>query len=117
MPFGGLLTAGLAAGGLAKGLLIDKPKENRQRALAAETARYSPWTHMQPQAVQEADPFGSALQGGMTGASFGQSVANANSARGFQDAMTKSLGQGGQQVVPMSQQISAWQPPQFKSQF
>ena len=74
MPFGGLLTGGLAGAGLLKGLTIDKAKEDRQRKLAAETARYSPWTNMVPGAVNEADPFGSALQGGFTGAALGQGI-------------------------------------------
>jgi hypothetical protein len=53
--------------GLGKGMLIDQPKERRQRELAAQTALYSPWTGMQPQPVQEASPFNSALQGGVMG--------------------------------------------------
>ena len=51
--------------------IIDKPKEDRQRKLAAETQRYSPWTGLEAGSIQEADPFGTALQFGMTGASMG----------------------------------------------
>lgn len=57
--------------GLGKGLLIDQPKEARQRELAAQTALYSPWTGMQPGPIQEADPFGSALQGATAGMMLG----------------------------------------------
>lgn len=58
--------------GLGKSALIDAPKERRQRLLAAQTAVYSPWTGMAPQPVQEADPFGSTLQGVTAGAMYGQ---------------------------------------------
>jgi hypothetical protein len=58
---------------LAKSELIDRPREERQRQQAANTMRYSPWTGMAPNAVQEADPFGSAIQGGLTGAMLSQS--------------------------------------------
>lgn len=56
-----------AAIGLGKGLLIDKPKEERDKKLAGAIARWSPWTGMQPGKIRRADPFGSALQGGVTG--------------------------------------------------
>lgn len=57
-----------AAIGVAKSEFIDKPKEERQRKLAGETQRYSPWTGMQAGGIQEADALGSALSFGMTGA-------------------------------------------------
>lgn len=57
-----------AAIGIAKSEFIDRPKEERQRKLAAETQRYSPWTGLQAGGVQEADPLGSALAFGATGA-------------------------------------------------
>lgn len=76
------LIAGMAAGGLLKSELIDRPREDRQRQMQAEIARYSPWSGMQanPGAISEADPFGSALQGGMTGAAFGQNMDSAAAA-------------------------------------
>jgi hypothetical protein len=69
------LAAG-AALGLAKNALVDKPKEEKQRALAAQTALYSPWTGMKPNEVQQADPFGNALQGATAGAMFSQASQN-----------------------------------------
>lgn len=60
--------------GLLKSELLDRPKEDRQRELAAVTARWSPWTGMAPQAIKEADPFGSALQGASAGAMMGQQM-------------------------------------------
>lgn len=62
--------------GLAKSALVDKPKEDKQRMLAAQTAMYSPWTGMKPNEVQAADPFGSALQGATSGAMFAQASQN-----------------------------------------
>jgi hypothetical protein len=67
----GLIGAGV---GLAKSELIDRPKEARQRKVNAEIMRWSPWTGMQPGQVQEADPFGSALAAGTTGAMLGQQL-------------------------------------------
>lgn len=76
----GLIGAGV---GLAKSELIDRPKEERQRKQAAITARWSPWTGMAPGAIQEADPFGSALTTGVTGAMLGQNqqAVDANKAK------------------------------------
>jgi hypothetical protein len=66
---GGLI--GLGAGGL-KYLFSDLPREHRERALAAATARYSPWTGLKPEAPKEADLMGNAIQFGSTGAAMGQ---------------------------------------------
>jgi len=71
------LAAG-AALGLAKNALVDKPKEEKQRALAAQTALYSPWTGMKPNEVQMSDPFGNALQGATAGAMFSQAAQQQN---------------------------------------
>lgn len=77
MAIAPLLLGGLlAGGGLLKSMTLDRAKEDRQRKLAAETARYSPWTGMTPGAIEEADPFGSALQFGTTGAMLGQGIQN-----------------------------------------
>jgi hypothetical protein len=70
--------------GLLKSQTVDKDKEKRQRALAAETQRYSPWTGLHADPIQQADPFGSALQFGATGAALGQ---NAQSASDMHDYM------------------------------
>lgn len=73
--------------GLAKSQLIDKPKEKKQRELAARTQELSPWTGMQANKIQEADPFGSALKYGVTGASMGRQM-------NYDDAMMKALDRG-----------------------
>lgn len=58
--------------GLGKSFLIDKPKEKKQRELAAKTIELSPWTGMQANPIQEADPFGEVLKYGATGAAMEQ---------------------------------------------
>lgn len=92
----GLLFAGL---GVGKSELVDRPKEERQRKLAAEQTRWSPWTGIKPQEVQEADPIGSGMQFGMTGAAMGQGMQNQANQNGFNAAMLKKFGGG-----------SAWMP-------
>lgn len=80
-----LIVAGMAAGAY-KGW-EDKQKEKRQRKQAAQIARWTPWTGMQPNQIQEADMTGSVIQGGLTGASLGQSM-DTNAA--YQDWLKKS---------------------------
>lgn len=84
------LTIGLMAGGglgLVKGIL-DQGREAKDRQVAAETTRYSPWTHMQAQPVQRADLLGSAMQGGTAGAMMGQGYQNMQNQQGLVDAQT-----------------------------
>lgn len=70
------LTTALVMGGigLAKSELVDRPREREQRRQAAVIARYSPWTGMTPGGIQQANPFASAVEGGITGAMLGQSM-------------------------------------------
>jgi len=68
------MTIGLLAGagaGLLKGL-HERKQEARDRALAAETARWSPWTGMQPKMPQRTDVMGNVISGGTTGLLLGQ---------------------------------------------
>ncbi len=88
------ITLGLIIGGttgLAKGLLVDSPRASRQRKLQAETTRYSPWTGLTGQAPQEADLFGSTMQGLTGGAMLGGSISSANKANALTDAQTAYL--------------------------
>lgn len=71
------MTIGLLAG-LAKSVLVDKPQEDRDRQLAAATQRLSPWTHLQANPIQKANPFGNMLQFGATGAMVGQNEKTAD---------------------------------------
>lgn len=73
--------------GLAKSQLIDAPKAKKQRELAAKTQELSPWTGMQANKIQEADPFGDALKYGATGASIGRQAK-------YDEAMTNALERG-----------------------
>lgn len=67
------MTIGVMAGlGLAKSELVDRPREEEQRRRAAITARWSPWTGMAPGGIQTADPLGSAMEAGLTGAMLSQ---------------------------------------------
>jgi hypothetical protein len=77
----------MAAAGAAKDQLVDKPKEQRDRMLAAQTQRYAPWTGLQAQPIQEGSTFGSALQGGMAGLEMQQNMEKAKS----QAEMQKSI--------------------------
>lgn len=92
MPFTALAVG--AALGLVKSEAIDAPKEARDRKLAAATQRYSPWTHLQAQPIKTADPFGSALQYGASGAALGQNIQNSNA----MDTYLKNNPYGGAKV-------------------
>lgn len=67
-----------AGAGLLKSELVDKPRANKERELAARTAELSPWTGMSPTMPEEANPMGSMLQGGLAGAQLGQGLQAAN---------------------------------------
>ena len=61
------LIAIAAAAGLLKGMTIDAQKEKRDKELAAETQRLSPWTGLKAGPIQYADPVGSAMSFGLAG--------------------------------------------------
>lgn len=64
------IVIGLVAG--AAQAVGNEQKEAGQRYLAANTARFSPWTKMQPQPVQYANPVGDIAAGGLAGALYSQ---------------------------------------------
>lgn len=72
-----------AGAGLLKSELVDKPKENYQRKLAAATQRYSPWTGLKAGPIELADPLGSALQYGTTGAQMGNAYNMSQAQQGW----------------------------------
>ena len=76
MPLIGL---GAGAGiGLLKNQIIDKPKQEKERMLAAETARFSPWTGMKAQNPgADTGSLEAAVGGGLAGASMGQQMGGA----------------------------------------
>lgn len=70
-----LSVAAIMAGvGLGKSLLIDKPAAQRHNWLQAQTQRYSPWTGLRAEGLKYADPFGAAMQGGVSGYAQGQNM-------------------------------------------
>lgn len=93
MPFTALAIG--AGVGLLKSAVIDGPKANRERTLAAATQRFSPWTHLQAGPVQEADPLGSALTFGGAGASIGAAAKTADAQNALMGAQTGWLNRGG----------------------
>src|SRR4051812_793732 len=82
----------LAGAGLAKSELIDRPRAARDRQMQAEIARYSPWSGMKadPSMIHEADPLGSAMQGGMAGIMLDQNGAKTAASGGSAGAVGSS---------------------------
>lgn len=89
MPFTALAIG--AGVGLLKSELVDRPKEQRQRALAAATQRYSPWTGLKANPIQEADPVGSALTYGSTGAQMGANMQDSAAKNNLMSAQSQWL--------------------------
>ena len=109
------ITIGLIAGaglGLLRGE-EGKRKEKDQRLLNAEITRYSPWTRMNPEAVNPADPTGNVMQGAMTGAMMGQGISRTNAAnaalagQGAGAAAPQPMYVQGQGMAPYAQ-ASPW---------
>ena len=77
------VTLGLLIGGglgFAKGQGdIEAAKNARQRE--AEIARWSPWTGLAPQRVEQPSPIYSAMQGGLAGMQFGKQFGGAQAAQ------------------------------------
>lgn len=90
------LMALMSAAGLLKSELVDRPRQKRQANLAAEITRWSPWTGMKADRVQESDPFGQALQFGATGASMAQGLQRGEMENKLLDAQTGYYNRGGE---------------------
>jgi hypothetical protein len=106
------VTIGVMAGlGLAKSELIDRPREERQRQQAANTMRYSPWTGMAPNAIQEADPLGSAMDAGLTGAMLSQNQQKLDAGKAKDLAETNLTGGSG-----LTSQALPWQMMEMQNQ-
>jgi hypothetical protein len=89
-----LLAIGLGAG-LLKSEAIDRPAANRQRKLAAETQKYSPWTGLKAEEVKEPNAMGDMLTFGATGAQLGAGLQNAEASKGLMKAQQNWLSRGG----------------------
>lgn len=87
--------AGIGAGaGLIKYFAFDKPANDRKRALAATTQKFSPWTGMNAEAPDQINPMSGLMQGAATGAALGQNMSAANSNQALQQAQINSLNRG-----------------------
>lgn len=90
------LALALGAGaGLVKSEAVDRPKEDRDRQLAAATQRFAPWTGLKAGPITEADPLGSALTYGAQGAQLQQNIQNSQAQQGLVGAQTNWLNHGG----------------------
>lgn len=103
------LAAIMAAVGVGKSELIDRPQAERQRKMEAAKARWSPWTGIAPGSVKEPDAFGAALQGGLTGAMMGQMGSSGAKDIAEADAITGqniSLAGGQEPLTPEEQTMT-----------
>lgn len=97
------LTVAIGAGaGVLKAELVDKPKENSDRQLAAQTQRYAPWTGNKAGPIRYADPVGSGLQFGMMAGSMKQGMQNSDNQKKIADGLAGSGG-GASRGVGLSQ--------------
>lgn len=71
---------------------------SKNRQTQSAIARYSPWTGMQPQNVQDPSIIGDVLQGGTAGAMFGQGMAGA-APQADPGSMTSPLAMSGSQPM------------------
>lgn len=106
------ITLGLLLGGglgLTKGVL-DGEKERKDRKQQAETARWAPWTGMQPTAVKRADPIGSTMQGGLAGGMFAGAnhaqLASAMAPEAGTEAAAEVAGGGGMSAAAPAQSFA-----------
>jgi hypothetical protein len=108
----GLLIGG--GGGLVKSLAVDGPREARQRRLAAQTQRYSPWTGLEAQPIQEADPLGTAIGMGAAGGQIGGNIqsmqAQAEMNKKFGDWLSPSKGLSSAQQSQLDAPVLPAQP-------
>lgn len=114
------ITLGLIFGGVGAGksLLFDSAKEKRQRKLAAETARMSPWTGIKDGPmynIEEADPIGEGMAFGMTGVGLGQNMQAHKAKMGQMNA--GQMAQLDQQIEQMPSAEEEFVQPEFGSQF
>jgi hypothetical protein len=83
-----------AALGLAKSGL-NKLQNNKDRAVQAETTRWSPWTGMQAPAPTKVDPLGDVLMGGMSGAMLSNSLGGSGGIGAMMGGEAGGAGAGG----------------------
>lgn len=85
-----IIALAIGAGlGAVKHVAVDQPAYGRQKKLAAETQRFSPWTGLKSEAPQEPNMLGSMMQFGATGASLGANIQSQQAQNKLLDAQTK----------------------------
>lgn len=80
----------LGLGGMS--MLQNLDKEQRDRKLAAETQRYSPWTQLRAQPIEQANPYGDLAQTGAGVLGYQQAQEAAALRKQLTQAQIKALG-------------------------
>jgi len=93
MAIGALAQIGIGVGfGVLKNLLVDKPREERDRRLRATQAQIAPFTGRGPQAaIPQSSLLGSASTFGLAALAQGQNIAQAKANNELQRAQIKFL--------------------------
>lgn len=86
------ILVGLGVGALS--YESQQAQSNKQRMLAAQTQKYSPWTGNKAVAPTDPNAVTDIAQGGVSGAMMGQQMQNAKATQGLQQAQTNWLNQG-----------------------
>lgn len=86
-----LLLAIMGGAGAAKYYASDLPQYNREKELASQTQRYSPWTGLTSQVPQNPSLFNDVLSGVGAGAALGQNLQNAKSLNQLRGAQFLNL--------------------------
>ena len=104
---------------MAAGAIAGQQKQKRQQAmeesdrkLAAETARYSPWTGMTPNQIRHAEnsAFGATLGGGLAGYSQGSAMQGSMGGSNTQQGMTPDQQQSWNQDMQFNKTMQTRQP-------
>lgn len=83
----------LGLGGMS--MLQNMDKEQRDRKLSATTQRYSPWTGLRAQPIEQANPYGDLAQTGAGVLGYQQAQEAAGLRKQLTEAQIKALGRGG----------------------
>ncbi len=83
----------LVMGGLS--MMHNLDKEKRDRQLAAATQRYSPWTGVRAQPVEDANPYGDMAQAGAGAMAYEQNKEASDLRKQLTAAQIRALDRGG----------------------
>lgn len=82
----------MALAGAVKHVGVDKPQENAQRKLAAETQRLSPWTGLKANAPDHASLFNNVWGGGVAGMNMANQMEDQGLKKDLWNALIKKAG-------------------------